>query len=261
MVKTHKGQIRKDGRIWGQNNSYKTLEYRNKISISNGGKGDITKDAPYGHYIKKGWNPKSIGKPFEKGHKGKPMLGKHHSKKTKEKMSKRHKGKQFSEETKRKMREHHKGMLGKKFSEKAKRKMSKSLKGVNNPLYGKHHSEVAKRKMREATIRYLSSGKMKNKETIIEQKIEAELKRRNIYYEKQVPLYKVTLTDFYLPETRTVIYCDGDYWHSREGRKDRDINQDIILTFNGFNVYRFTEMEINKSPKRCINKNFERRNE
>ena len=36
--------------------------------------------------------------------------------------------------------------------------------------------------------------------------------------------------------------------------KDKDINQDVILTFNGFNVYRFTETEINKSPRRCINK-------
>ena len=138
-------------------------------------------------------------------------------------------------------------------------KMSEKKRGIKNSFYGKRHLETTKRKMREARIKYLSSGKMKDTDTKIEQKIEKELKRRNIYYQKQVPLCKVTIVDFYLPQTRIVIYCDGDYWHSKEKVKNRDANQDFILTFNRFNVYRFTETQINKSAKKCINKIFEKR--
>ena len=109
-----------------------------------------------------------------------------------------------------------------------------------------------KRKMRENHIKYVTSGKVKNKDTSIEIAIENELKRKNIYYEKQVPLCKVCIADFYLPQYRIVIFCDGTYWHSREINQGRDIAQDTVLTFNGFNVYRFTEVEIKKSVKKCI---------
>ena len=94
----------------------------------------------------------------------------------------------------------------------------------------------------------------KNKDTSIELKIEDELKRRNIYYQKQIPLCSVTVVDFYLPQWRIVIYCDGDYWHSKPGAKERDNNQDFILSFNGFNVFRFTGSEIRKSSAKCIQK-------
>jgi very-short-patch-repair endonuclease len=141
----------------------------------------------------------------------------------------------------------YKPRLGYISSKEHRRKISKAHKG-------KHFSEETKRKMREAHVRYMASGKIKKRQTNIENKIEIELKRRNIYYEKQIPLCKVTIVDFYLPQTRTVIYCDGDYWHSKPSYKKRDINQDLILMFHGFNVFRFPETEIKKSATRCINK-------
>ena len=94
------------------------------------------------------------------------------------------------------------------------------------------------------------------KDTSIELKVEAELKRRNINYQKQVPLCKVAIVDFYLPEYRIVIQCDGDYWHNLPNVKERDEKQDRVLSFNGFNVYRFWEYEINKSAQECIDKLF-----
>jgi very-short-patch-repair endonuclease len=36
--------------------------------------------------------------------------------------------------------------------------------------------------------------------------------------------------------------------------KKRDENQNKVLTFNGFNVYRFWEHEINRSVDKCIDK-------
>ncbi len=116
-----------------------------------------------------------------------------------------------------------------------------------------HHSQETKMKIGKATIQLLASGKMKTKDTFIECLIENELIRRNIPYTKQVPLLDITLVDFLLPNN-IVIYCDGDYWHSRKLNKGRDIAQDTVLYFKGYKVYRFTETEIKKSAKKCMNK-------
>lgn len=92
------------------------------------------------------------------------------------------------------------------------------------------------------------------KDTSIERKIEEELKKRNLNYQKQVRLCNVARVDFYLPEYRIVIQCDGNYWHNLPGRREKDERQDNILKFNGFNIYRFWGSEINKSVKDCIDK-------
>lgn len=204
-----------------------------------------------------------------------PLLGKHLSEEWKKKISESQKrignkppsalGRKLSEETKKKMSEK---AIGRIISLEQREKISKKLKGRKIPnnirrkislaLKGRPGvpcSEETKRKLREARL----IQKINKKDSKIEQQIEAELKKRNIYYQKHIPLCNVTIVDFYLPQSRTVIYCDGNYWHSLPGRKDQDINQDVILTFNGFNVYRFTETEINKSPKRCVNRIFIRR--
>lgn len=62
-----------------------------------------------------------------------------------------------------------------------------------------------------------------------------------------------TKVDFLLSND-TIIYCDGDYWHNRPEVKKRDTNQNFILTFNSYKIYRFTETEIKKSAKKCIDK-------
>jgi DNA mismatch endonuclease (patch repair protein) len=106
----------------------------------------------------------------------------------------------------------------------------------------------------------LTHPNRKFKETSIELIVENELIRRGINYVKQVPLCKIAIVDFYLPEYRTIIQCDGCYWHNcsihnknpLEGRTEKDIKQDSVLTFNGFNVYRLWEHDINESVEKCI---------
>ena len=83
--------------------------------------------------------------------------------------------------------------------------------------------------------------------------METELKKRNINYQKQIYLCKIATVDFYLSGYRIVIQCDGDYWHNLPEVKERDERQDKVLIFNGFNVYRFWEHEINDSVEECIN--------
>jgi DNA mismatch endonuclease (patch repair protein) len=132
-------------------------------------------------------------------------------------------------------------------------------RGTLSPFFGKKHSKKTRRKQSEF---HVSHPNKIFKDTKIELIIESELKRRGFVYEKQVPLCKIARVDFYLPEYRVVIQCDGCYWHNCPIHGKGEINnctqrakdQDSVLTFNGFNVYHFWECEINKSVEECINR-------
>lgn len=135
-----------------------------------------------------------------------------------------------------------------------KEELRKRGKLISKGRIGVKLSEKDRQKMRERAISYLKRGWTPSKETSIEKKIERELRKRKIYYKKQVPLCNVTIVDFYLPEHQLVIYCDGDYWHNRPEAREKDERQNKILKENGFKVFRFWEHEINKSPKACLDK-------
>jgi len=145
------------------------------------------------------------------------------------------------------------------WREERRQKMIESKIGNKNPMFGKHPSIETSQKKRESMLRHPNR---KFKETGIELKIEEELKNRGINHKKQVPLCKVAVVDFYLPDFGIIIQCDGCYWHNcpecKKGdlnrNKDKDVDQDAVLTSNGYKVYRFWEHSINKSPKKCIDK-------
>ena len=148
------------------------------------------------------------------------------------------------------------GMRGKYHTEewKKQRREFNKINGIKPPVNikrGFKHSEESKNKNKKW---HINNPNRKFKDTSIELKIEAELKRRNINYQKQIPLCNVAIVDFYLPEYRIVIQADGDYWHNRQGAKEKDEKQNKVLIFNGFNVYRFWEHEINESVEKCIDK-------
>ena len=66
------------------------------------------------------------------------MLGKHHSEKTKKKMSE--------------------AKIGKHFSEEHKKKLSKAKSGENHPMFGKHLSEEHKNKLSKPILQYSKDG-------------------------------------------------------------------------------------------------------
>ncbi len=123
----------------------------------------------------------------------------------------------------------------------------------SSPFKNCHHSVETKKKISETKIanpNHVFSG------TKIELKLRAELEKRG--FEKDVDFFcnfgvaNIANVDIYLPAIRTIIECDGDYWHNRPGAQENDARKTASLRFLGFNVYRFWEHDINKSPEKCI---------
>lgn len=145
------------------------------------------------------------------------------------------------------------------------KKQVEKLKGNTN-VRGKHWKVKDTSKMKEAQNRSEVQAKKRkwhinhpNKNfsnTSIEQKIAKELDKRQIKYQQNIGLCNIANVDFYLSKNKIVIECDGDYYHTLLGRKEHDAQRDRILIFNGFNVYRFWEHEINESSEKCIDKIF-----
>jgi very-short-patch-repair endonuclease len=95
--------------------------------------------------------------------------------------------------------------------------------------------------------------KTKRINTSIEIAMEKILIKNNVSYIKQFPIENIAVVDFLLPG-KIIIQCDGDYWHNLPGKKNKDLNQDIILGFKGYKICRFTETEIKKDINKCIQK-------
>lgn len=78
------------------------------------------------------------------------------------------------------------------------------------------------------------------------------LAAHDIAYDEQVGLCNVATVDFYLPTTRTVIFCDGDYWHNLPDHVERDQRQTAILEAAGYRVFRFWGSEILADVDACV---------
>ena len=189
------------------------------------------------------------------------------------------KGSQHSKAAKQKISENLKGNIrrcGTHHSEKTKQKMKEDRKGLleKHPNWkGGKVKIICKVCKRERYVypREFKYGKgkfcsnrcsaiwnmkyTKKHNTSIEVAIKNELIRRNIPYMEQTPILGIALVDFLLPN-KIIIQCDGNYWHSKEKNKGKDIAQDTILFFKGYKVFRFTETEIKKSSSKCVDKIF-----
>lgn len=162
-------------------------------------------------------------------------------------------GHPVSKTTREKLRKANLGLKHGPASEERKKKISNKLKGNKNGV-GRQVSnfeiQLKRKLMTGNTIWKLA--KRKTRDTIPELLIEAELKRQNVYYIKQAYICGFSV-DFYLPEIRTIIECDGDYWHNLPEVKIKDAKKNAIWAFEGFKVMRFWEHEIKKSAFTCVN--------
>jgi len=115
--------------------------------------------------------------------------------------------------------------------------------------YGKHSWEIALSKLPKTNTR-------------IEQKIAKILQANNVIFIQQYRIYfkgrKFKQYDFYLPELKTLIEADGDYWHANpkiystlnevqtENSKN-DVFKTNLAKKNDLNLKRFWENDILKN--------------
>lgn len=96
-------------------------------------------------------------------------------------------------------------------------------------------------------------SRQKTKETHIEKLMRYALENTSLIFEEQTPLCNITIVDFYIPDYRIAIYCDGDYWHSFPERQKRDKEQNETLQAKGYTVFRFKEKDILADANDCLN--------
>jgi len=84
----------------------------------------------------------------------------------------------------------------------------------------------------------------------LEGKFKDALLANNISFIQQFR-YEYGIADFFvLPNI--IVECDGDYWHNLPEKKARNPVQNEWLKSNGYQVYRFSEEEINKDVSACV---------
>jgi len=78
------------------------------------------------------------------------------------------------------------------------------------------------------------------------------LKKNNIIFVEQFPIRGKYgyIADFYLPDSKTIIECDGEQWHD----KKRDNKRDAVLRKLEYKIMRFTGTEIRTDIDTCLNK-------
>lgn len=82
------------------------------------------------------------------------------------------------------------------------------------------------------------------KPTKIELKVMQELEEMGVEYIYQYPFGRYVL-DFYIPDIKVDIECDGDYWHSRSEQIEHDAKRDEYMYMHGIYVARLSESSIN----------------
>ena len=207
------------------------------------------------------------------------FYGKHHTKKTKlkisnnkdrsKKISKSLTGRTFSEEHIKNLVKSHKGkmpanleqlksfgiaMKGKKRPKEIGRKITESLK--------KHWKSLPE-KVKQEKIKTLILAGQNNapgtKDTSIELIIQDFLKQLKIPFEKHkfMPIKHRYLCDIFVPSLNLVIECDGDYWHNYPKGTKNDLYRNDELSLLGYGILRLWERDIRlmdlKSFKEILN--------
>ena len=155
---------------------------------------------------------------------------------------------------------------GRKYTEESKINMSIGVTGSYDLELRRTRSEDNKRvwanMSKQERVARFSPGLRKaqinsQKKNIssIELKMKDELDRLEVKYIHQKPIANGKfILDFYLPEHRLVIECNGDYWHSLPDRIERDKNLRRYVERKGRDIVFIWEHEINEDSEKVLNK-------
>lgn len=143
---------------------------------------------------------------------------------------------------------------GRKKSKQELEKISKSSKGRVPWNKGKPWSEKIKNKIRINTAKAMELKDWSKEPSKIELKVKDQLDKYNIKYHFQKPVNKGHfILDFYLPDYKLVIECNGDYWHSLENRKVRDEKLEEFIVNKGKEILWLWEHKINEEDFDLLN--------
>lgn len=146
-----------------------------------------------------------------------------------------------------------------KFSDKAKDNMrkaqlrywdnlSKDERSERASTWKKNFSKLSKDQKRKRLHKWIEAGMNSPKnfvETSIERKVKDQLKSFDIKFEEQKPIMGGHfIVDFYLPEYRLVIECNGEYWHSLPDRIKRDRELEEYVKIRGRDILWLWENDI-----------------
>ncbi len=178
----------------------------------------------------------SIIMTFEKGYT--PWnKGKHHSEKTKQKMSLAHRGLPGHKPNKGSFKKGHVGLTkGRHFSEEIIRNMRgrPPTSGCFKKGHISYHTEESRQKLRIQRLKQV----IPCKDTKIEVAIQNGLTNLGIQFRKHEPI--IGQPDVFI-EPNLCIFADGYYWHNLEKWKKRDkiVNNELIS--RGYRLLRFSE--------------------
>lgn len=95
---------------------------------------------------------------------------------------------------------------------------------------------------------FIKAGHRSDKRTKIELKVSKQLNEMGIKFIQQKRVVdkngKTYFLDFYIPSMKTVIECNGDYWHSLDERKERDKRLKRYVEDSGRKILFIWEHEI-----------------
>ena len=111
-------------------------------------------------------------------------------------------------------------------------------------------------------------SRIRSKDTSIELKMAVNLKENGIRFSRHVDM--VGTPDFLVGD-RTLVFCDGDFWHGYDYRHGkvppqkfwrdkiernmkRDKRTNRLLRSKGYSVLRIWEHDINRNTEKCIRK-------
>lgn len=172
------------------------------------------------------------------------MEGKTFNQETKDKLSKINKGRKHTEEARKNMS---KASKGRKISQEARKNMSKAAiekfkKEGMKEKYSKVQKikwETASKEDRENWIKqYIKAPSRHKGLTSIELKVKNQLEKLGVKYKSQMYKYdkknkRGFIFDFYLPDYKLVIECNGNYWHSLPDLIERDkLKEEFVFRTN-----------------------------
>jgi very-short-patch-repair endonuclease len=94
--------------------------------------------------------------------------------------------------------------------------------------------------------------KQPRKNTIPEIILRQRLIDLGLTFEEQVPLEGITIPDFFIRESKTAIYADGDYWHRIPHVQIKDTRINKLLTDRGYTVLRYWEHDLKATNGECV---------